>query len=40
MGLARQVAAGFLAVLLAACGSGDPPEARLRASVDALQAAV
>ena len=40
MGLARQAAAGFLAVLLAACGQGDPPEARLRASVDALQAAV
>jgi hypothetical protein len=40
MGLARQVAAGLLAVLLAACGAGDPPEARLRASVDALQAAV
>lgn len=40
MGLARQAAAGFLAVLLAACGPGDPPEARLRASVDALQGAV
>jgi hypothetical protein len=40
MGLARQAAAGILAVLLAACGSGDPPETRLRASVDALQAAV
>ena len=40
MGLARQAAAGFLAVLLAACGPGDPPEARLRASMDGLQAAV
>ena len=40
MALARQVAAGFLAVLLAACGPDDPPEARLRSSVGALQAAV
>jgi hypothetical protein len=40
MGLARQAAAGILLALLAACGSGDPPEARLRASVDALQGAV
>ena len=40
MGLARQAATGFLAVLLVACGAGEPPEARLRASVDALQAAV
>lgn len=40
MGLARQAAAGILLALLAACGSDDPPEARLRASVDALQGAV
>jgi hypothetical protein len=40
MGLARQAATGILLALLAACGSGDPPEARLRASVDALQGAV
>jgi hypothetical protein len=40
MGLARQVAAGLLVVLLVACGSGDPPEARLRASVAALQSAI
>jgi hypothetical protein len=40
MGLARQAATGLLAVLLAACGAGDPPEARLRAGVNALQAAV
>lgn len=41
MGLARQaiVAAG-MALWLAACGTGEPPEARLRARVDALQAAV
>jgi hypothetical protein len=30
----------MLAVLLAACGAGDPPEVRLRAGVDALQAAI
>ncbi len=41
MGLARQaiVAAG-LALWLAACGTRETPEARLRARVDALQAAV
>jgi hypothetical protein len=41
MGLARQaMAATVLAALLAACGRGDPPEARLRAGVDALQGAI
>ncbi len=41
MGLARQ-AIGVVAVALwlGACGAGDAPEARLRARVDALQAAV
>lgn len=41
MGLARQAfAAAGLALWLAACGAGDPPEARLRARMDALQAAI
>lgn len=40
MGLARQVATAVLAALLAACGPGDPPEARLRAEVASLQSAI
>jgi hypothetical protein len=41
MGLARQAATSLIAMLLlAACGRGEAPEARLRARVDALQAAV
>ena len=40
MGLARQVAAAFLAVLLAGCSAADSPEARLRERLGALQAAM
>jgi hypothetical protein len=34
------MATWLAALLIAACSAGDPPEARLRASVDALHAAV
>lgn len=41
MGLARQAIAAVALVLgLAACGTAEPPEARVRARVDALQSAV
>jgi hypothetical protein len=44
MGLARRavvaMAAAVLPVLLAACGAGDPPELRLRADIESLQAAI